>query len=427
MNAVVMASLFALAPGAEKRLGLDEVLTIAAEHNRSLVAAEARVAQAQTQITQAWTALLPILTAQGKYTHNYKEVVVPFADPGQPAPVILKKEALDTAAHLTVPVIVPAAYVGLIGAGYSVGAQEANFATSEATILFQVAQTFYGAAGADELTRVSQHAIEVAKPTLDNAQARFDAGTVNRVELTRAQLALVRAEQALVEATDSRAQVYRSLATLIVYREPFQVAPAEIGRPHSNEEVAALVTSALEHRPEIAALERSIAANDAQESAALWRWAPSISAFGSARAFNYAGFSGDKFDWAVGAQIDWTIFDAGGRIAEEELAEEQRHENEAKLSELKDTVADEVANAQQQIETKTKALEAAKRAVDLSSETLELVRAQYDAGTATQLDLLQAQDALISSEVSVARARFDLALAELQLERSAGLFPPRKE
>ena len=44
---------------------------------------------------------------------------------------------------------------------------------------------------------------------------------------------------------------------------------------------------------------------------------------------------------------------------------------------------------------------------------------------ATQLDLLQAQDTLVLSEVSLAQARFDVALADLELRRAAGTFPGR--
>jgi outer membrane protein TolC len=63
--------------------------------------------------------------------------------------------------------------------------------------------------------------------------------------------------------------------------------------------------------------------------------------------------------------------------------------------------------------------------VSLATETLALVRVQRDAGTATQLDLLVAQDTLINSEVNVARARFDLGLTAVQLRRATGVFPYR--
>jgi outer membrane protein TolC len=51
------------------------------------------------------------------------------------------------------------------------------------------------------------------------------------------------------------------------------------------------------------------------------------------------------------------------------------------------------------------------------------VQVQHDAGTATQLDLLQAQDNLVAAEVALAQARFDLSLGALSLERLSGAFP----
>src|SRR5205823_3745221 len=148
--------------------------------------------------------------------------------------------------------------------------------------------------GTDELIRVRQHAIQVAKETLDNAQARFSTGVVNRVEVTRAELALVRAQQSQVEALDSQSQAYRALATILDLHEELHVEPAPPPNkgPGAGEEV---IKQAMRSRPEIAALERAVDAADAQESAARWRWSPTLSAFGNARAFNYPGFAGDSY------------------------------------------------------------------------------------------------------------------------------------
>ncbi len=447
---------------AERTLHLDEVLARAKAGNRDLKAAAARVDQSRSQITQAWAALLPLLIAQGRYTHNNKsseldlaaqnapllgfaEVLKQSAPPSTAAAidqfeadltantpgtaVILKREQLDGTLAVTVPLVVPSGYAGLSASRRLVEAQEANFDASAASILFQVAQTFFGTAGADELIKVREHGIEVASETLENAKARFDSGLVNRVEVTRAELALVQARQALLETRDAQAQLYRALGTLIALKDPFRVEPPPEGKAAGPtiQDLPALIDVSLPRRPEVTALERSIDASDALENAALWRWAPTLSAFGSGRLSNYSGFSGDQFSWAVGATLDWTIFDGGLRIAQQELAQAQRAETEALLDQLRDRVGDEIADALRMVDTKEAALLAAHRSVDLSTETLELVRAQHDAGTATQIDLLQAQDALISSEVAVAQARFDLSLAQLSLARATGVFPENQE
>ncbi len=186
-----------------------------------------------------------------------------------------------------------------------------------------------------------------------------------------------------------------------------------------------LAKNALKLRPEFTQLERTLEAAQAQVASAHWRWAPSLSGFGSLRAFNYAGFAGDNYSWALGLSLDWVIYDGGLRDYQAKLAAAQKSESYFRLEQLKDNVADDIFNARRTLDTKRRALETALRSVDLSKETLELVRVQHDAGTATQLDLLTAQDALVTAEVSVAQARFDLSLSDLQLRRAAGLFPTR--
>src|SRR5215510_89312 len=59
---------------AERVLTLAEALRIARAQSRDGAAARSRKEQADTGSQAAWSALLPTLTAQGKYTHNYKQV-----------------------------------------------------------------------------------------------------------------------------------------------------------------------------------------------------------------------------------------------------------------------------------------------------------------------------------------------------------------
>jgi outer membrane protein TolC len=462
---VVAAALLALAGAApahaERALTLDEALAIARRNNYDLRQAKERLAQSAVGIEQAWAPLLPTVGVQAKYTRNWREVTIDFssvADQVAPAltglatatiasgvqnaaplnsyidqvnammgaqsnPIVIQKaNQLDFAASATVPLVVPYAYEGLKAAKRNYASAEATFKVTEASILVGTAQAFFAAAGAEELVGARTHGIEVAQKTLDNARARLEAGVVNRVEVMRAELALVRAQQALREANDIRAQAYRSLTTLIQLKEPFKVVPpgrVDV-RPQAIDELA---REALQLRPEYAAYQRGIEAAHAQKNAAAWRWAPSLSAFGLLRFFNYPGFAGDNYAWNVGLQLDWAIYEGGLRDAARHQAAAIERENRLRLEQARDVLTDELYNARRAVETRQAALVTAERSVELSRSTLDLVRVQYEAGTATQLDLLQAQDALISTEVALAQARFDLLLADLTLRRSAGLFP----
>lgn len=441
---------------AQRVLSLQEALDLARRGNRDLTQARARVEAAQAQVGVAMAALLPTASAQGKYTLNYKEVQLDFsasnqpliglasalgsADPGlkpaldqfsqqlsanTPTPAVIQaRNQLDGVVAVTVPLVEPFAYPAVSSAKRAREAQEKNLEASDATVLLVAAQDFFAAAGSDEVVVARQHAAEVARSSLGDAKARAEAGTVNRVEVARAELQVVRAEQALVEAVASRNTTYRALATVIQLREPFRVAPTdppvtELGSPDR------LAEEALTLRPEIAALDRTLAADQATADSNLWRWAPTLSGFGNLRGFNYAGFSGDHYSWALGLQLDWALYDGGIRDAQRHLALAQKREVLERQLALRDTVRDDVRNAHGNVYTRQRALDTATRSVALSKETLELVRAQHEAGTATQLDLLKAQDDLVGSEVALAQARFDLALAALTLQRNAGLFPPK--
>jgi len=455
--ALLLISAVAGAQG-ERVLTLDEALRITRQRSRDLFAARARQEQADTGVEQAWSSLLPTVSAQGKYTHNYKQVelntasfntpVLNLADAIRtstpsaaeaaavanfqseilrltpPPAVIQQREQLDGLVQATIPLIVPSGYYGLSAARLSSEAAAATYDSTDATVLLQVAQSFYGLAGAQELLTARKNAVGVARETTNVAQNRLETGTANKVELQRAQVALLRAQQAEVEANDVRAQSQRGLATLLDLREPFRVDP-EKGPKEISTPAEELARDALRLRAEVIALERNIAAVDAQAKAAGWRWSPTLSGFGNYRVFNYAGFSGDHYSWALGLQLDWLIYDGGARDSQRHLAAAQRRENEARLSLLRDTVTDDIANAQQSVQTKRSALNTALQAVDLSRQTLESVRSQYEVGTATQLELLTAQDSLVTADVAVAQARFDLALAALSLQRSAGVFPSK--
>jgi outer membrane protein TolC len=427
-------SAFAQTAAPPRELTLDDALAMAKRVNRSLIAERAHLAQAQTNVEQAWAALFPVVTAQGKYTRNYKNAVLDFGQllnayqlkdpavtPFDYQATILKQNQLDASISATMPLLAPAAYPALEAVKTGVRSSEADYESSEDSVLFSVAQTFYAAATADEVLVTRRSSIEVDTATLDNAKTRFAAGTVTKVDVDRAELALVRSQQAELEARYGQAQAYRALATLIQLDAPFKVRVAETFSAPGSEDL----DTALHLRPELRAFTFSEKSADAQARAYGWRWAPTLSAFGKANIGNYIGFTGDKYAWSAGLQLDWTLYDGGTRDAQRHQAVAQAAEAEARAAALTDTIRDDLINGRSFLDTKHQAVQADLRAVSLAQETLDLVRSQYEAGTVTQVDLLQAQDNLVAAQEALAQSHFDVAVADLTLRRAAGTFPPR--
>jgi outer membrane protein TolC len=414
--AVMLLSSFAVAQPA---LTLSQALDQARAQSRDVQAANARLDQASAAVDASRAGLLPLVSLQGRYTRNSKQasIDVPEASssggpPSLKTVVITDQNQLDGIIAVTAPLVAPAAWGAYSAARESHQAQEATRDATETAVLVGVAQAFYQAAAADEALAARHHSVEVARRTWDDALALIEAGRATRVDGARAQLALIRAEQAEEEAIELRSRAYRALATLISKPEAFQVTPPSV--PAEDAPVAP------GPRPDLVAVQRTASAQHAQAFASALRWAPALSAFGSVRATSAAGMSGEHAPWAVGLQLDWAIYDGGNRDAARRSAEATEHEAELRAAQLSAQISDEVANAVAAVKLKRTAIAAAQRAVELATQTLELTRVQQEGGRTTQLELLQAQDALVGSELTLAQSRLDFGLAETELKRATG-------
>jgi outer membrane protein TolC len=265
-----------------------------------------------------------------------------------------------------------------------------------------------------------ESSIQVARMTLQNAQTRFASGAVTRVDVDRAELAVVRAEQSAREARFGGEQAYRALATLLQRDGGFKVAMLI---PNTITDEPLTLEIALQLRPEFRSLDLGLKSLTEQGRAYGWRWSPTLSAFGNVHLFNYDNFAQQNHTWAVGLQLDWVLYDGGVRDTQRHAAAAQAREIAARADVFRDAVRDDLANSRGLLDTKRHAQSAAERQVDLAGETLELVRTQYEAGNAAQIDLLQAQDGLTAAKEALAQAHYEVAVTELGLRHAAGTFP----
>jgi len=409
-------------PGDLPLLSFEQAIEVARKNNRSIKVDRAQLAAAQTASETAWSALLPNIAAQGKYTRNYTKVEFPAGAFG-PTPFLLQPlDQWDGSISGSTPLIAPAAWAALKSVNANVASAEANFAAQEAELLVTVGESFLSAAGTDELVEARTSSLAVARATLRDAQVRLSAGTVTKVDVDRAQYAVIRAEQQARESVTARDRAYRTLANLLQTNKPFKVSTSFPSSPMPDPND---VKTALHLRPEFRAFEETMKSADQEADARAWLWAPVLSAFGNARIFNYDNFHLDRHSWAAGAQLDWQLFDGGSRDAARHQANARATAAREQAAAFSDQVRDDLANGSADLRTKQQGVEAAQQAVTLSQESLDLIRTQYTAGTATQLDLLEAQDALIGANISLVQARFDVAAADLTFRYAAGTFPPK--
>jgi outer membrane protein TolC len=125
-------------------------------------------------------------------------------------------------------------------------------------------------------------------------------------------------------------------------------------------------------------------------------------------------------DRSLGLQFSWSIFDGLGNRSSIDLAQSQARVAELQLAQRRETVALEVAAARAEL-SRTSALFASNQAnVEEASEAYRLARIRFNRGISTQLEVQDAQLALMTAEINQARTVNDLYLSVAELSRSLG-------
>ena len=159
----------------------------------------------------------------------------------------------------------------------------------------------------------------------------------------------------------------------------------------------------LERRPNIAASERMVASANAQVGLAKTAYYPLVNLFASGGFESGAIttlFQGPSGLWAVGGSVAQTIFDGGRRRATNDQAK-------AAYDSTVDSYRQSVLTAFQQVEDNLASLRILEQeagvqaqAVQAAQTSLELSNIRYDGGVTSYLEVITAQNAALSDEVT---------------------------
>lgn len=433
-------------------LTLDEALAEAQRNNLELKAARARLEQAEQASRKAWAGYLPSITASAAYTRNQYEARIPFPvgsnirDVGTPtsepgtlpgAPTTLQIvpdevlditiqpfNALNAQLELRQALLVPTLWAAIKAATQAERLAEFSTEAQRREILFAVAQAFYGAAASQAALTAQQRLLELNLAREKDTQARFEAGTVTRVAVLRAQLDRTRAEQDLLRSRNALAAAKLVLATLLQRDPDFELAPPP--EPVLPPPQADLAEAALEQRADVAAARQSEELARTNRRGIWLGYLPTLGLSAAYRWSNAAGFTGQNTAWLVSLGASWTIWDGGLREANLREQSARVAEAEAQRQAAAARALEEVARYQLELESALANRAKAEEAVELARETQRLTDISFRAGVATYLEVADANTALTSAEVGFVAERLSASLAALRLLKAAGAFPPPK-
>jgi TolC family type I secretion outer membrane protein len=305
-----------------------------------------------------------------------------------------------------------------------------RYQTVVADTILGVRAAYYDALLAEQQITVQEASLKLLDEQLNNTKKRFDAGAVPRFDLLRAEVEIANARPRLIRARNAHRTARNDLAVLLGYDIPATVMediPMTLtdrleASPYLPDLPAALAR-AIAVRPELGALRKEEALRQEAVNVAKATGKPSLGVFAG-----YAGNNSqfrDDFSRAVsgpiaGLELHWDLWD--GHLTQGKVTEARAllRRAGADLDDQVRKVEREVRTAHSSLIEAREVLDAQAKVLEQADEALRLAGSRYEAGTGTQLDVLNAQTSLTEARSIQAQALHDYALALARLERAVG-------
>ena len=305
--------------------------------------------------------------------------------------------------------------------------QEAAYRSVLLALQADVAQQYFAIRSLDSELDVLQKTIKLRQEALRLVQHRYDSGDISELDVAQAktELSISQAEEERVRR--SRSQRDHALAILLGKAPAQFTLPAAPLGPVVVSVPPGLPSDLLERRPDIAQAQRQLAAASARIGAAKAAFFPSLSLTGT------AGYESNElrnlFQWSsrswllgplIGTALSLPLLD-GGR-------------NKANLARADANYESQVANYRQQVlvgfqdvEDNLSALRTLDRQIRFENEAVassnlatRLAESRYRNGSASYLEVIDAQRSSLSAQRAESQSVGQRAVASVGLIRALG-------
>ena len=403
------------------QLDLKGSLGFAIENNFAIRQAKERIRQQDGVVVEVSARQIPTVAANASFQQNDRDISGGFP-------------ASDRAWAINLT----ASQVLYAGGGVKASVRSSQLIRESAVLdlqatindaLLLVRTNYYAVLLAREKITVQEKNLELLQEQLKTATDRFNAGTISSFERLRAEVAVANAKFPLITARNDFRLAVESLRQSLGFTTnlPDQIdkLPVFLGTlefsPTTFDLVAALEASRAK-RPELQRLAKLAASREQTITVAGANALPQVSAFGGWELRKGTGnaFRESHDGWRIGVQSQWNIFDGratAGRVAQARSVLEQ---TKLSLAEFQLAADVEVRRAFSQWQQAVELADASKKVVAQAEEAVRLATARYNAGTATQLDVLSAQVDLTTARTNQLQAYYTYNVAVASLRKAMG-------
>ena len=398
---------------------LREALALAYQTSPTLQAARAQQRAVDESVPIARAAGLPSLSGTVTYTEFVKTSSNSFTSPSR---------AFDAQTQLGVPIYSGGAVKNSVRAADTrVLAGQDDLRGEESGLFSQVVAAYMDVILAQEVVKLNRSNVRQLEVNSQASNDRFEIGDLTRTDVAQSNSRLALA----------RGQVRNAEANLIAARERYiqvvgkapenlQTPPSLTGLPSNASEAVAI---ALDHNPDLAATQQRAKAAGFDVKVAGAGRLPRISLFAGSNYVDYLGTLGgsgpiqfmQKSTTAqAGVRATIPIFQGGLPAAQRRAAQSRQDAALEQVIGVERAVVANVRSAFAQWQAAQSLIASSQVAVDAATLSLEGVRAENSVGNRTILDILNAEQELLSAQVQRATAQRNAYVAAFNVLAAMG-------
>ena len=291
------------------------------------------------------------------------------------------------------------------------------------SLIANIANTYYTLLMLDEQLEISRQTADTWKETVESTQALMDAGQADEAAVSQMRATYYEVENSVMDLEEQINQVENSLSLLLA-ETPHKMARGKLsGQQFTSRLSVGVPLQMLSNRPDVKVAEMALAGTYYNANEARAAFYPSITLTGSAGWTNSAGSAiinpGKVLLSALGS-LTQPLFYRGANIARLKIAKAQQEEAMLSFEQTILNAGSEVSNALSQYETASQKLEQRILQINSLEKSVEYTQKLLTFGTSTYLEVLTAQQSLLSAQLSGVSDQYSQMQAVVTLYRALG-------
>lgn len=411
-SAVALVALVPATAGAET---LADAVAAAYTNNPTLQAARAQARATDETLPQARSGYLPRIDLSGSYGVRRVDQVSP-----SPSVTVTDVEPKQYGVNASQELFTGFRRSNeLKRANATIDATLEQLRSTEQTILLQTIAAYVDVRRDEAVVTIRTNNVEVLMRQLEEARARFEVGDITRTDVAQAEARLAGAQSQLSAARSDLAAT-RARYAQIIGNAPGTLEPPP-PPPDLPDTLEAAVDMAQQANPDYLSFKGAERAAKAQIGVDRSELLPQVALTGSlARSFDQTLPNIETESATAAAQLSIPLYEGGLLRSRVRQSKEQYTRAQAQSEAARRSVVSQVTAAWNALDAARQVIASSQEQEKANELALEGAREEFGVGLRTTLDVLNAEQELLDSQLAVVRAQRDAYVAAYTLMQTIG-------